>query len=517
MPAPEKKTGQDTLHIHRIWLFILFGLCIWAAFPLAQRLHASILLQFGTEHFKQKRYGLAFSYFQKASQISPDCELIIVKLGDTCLSLGKAEINPDAAGKWFSSARDFFASAFRVNPFSARAAFGAAYSAYLVAGSENAIFPEKQKNLGFSEEYIRKAVTLRPCSPHYQYTAAKIHQLRGNEKQMYIAVQNTAFSYPLFLREMKKEGFWSEEIAAAYEKGLKQAISVPFVRYEAMEALSYVLAEKKKWEQAGFWYEKSLEKIPPDTFRLFRLGMFRLRAGETEKAENNFLQAISLSENKEEYVKKIAYYYGENSDAFFRMYEKAEKRFGFSRPFTLRVMMFQFSNRHYDSILRFFAPRLEKNPHPEGFFLVSRIYFRKNEIRQAIFHVEQAIRLDPGRPSYYYHLAKMYMDTEEYQKAEKAISSAIALPKETNPSYYWLRYRIRKKTNNHIPAFTDLEMMISQKPDYPHYHYLAAMCLIDAEEYGKAFAFLEKAISLDPDNRTYQNRLIQVEEKIEAN
>lgn len=128
-----------------------------------------------------------------------------------------------------------------------------------------------------------------------------------------------------------------------------------------------------------------------------------------------------------------------------------------------------FYDENYDKAYLLIKQTMELNPNRDGgYWLRGRIRWKMGNDASALDDLAQAIKQDPKNEVIYSHIADIYIEGKQPQKAHDAYSQGIALfPKAT--SLYSQRAKLARKNHWYEKALADYEKLLQLKPNDPSY------------------------------------------------
>lgn len=344
-----------------------------------------------------------------------------------------------------------------------------------------------------------------------------------------------------------------------FTEGLKLSPDIP----EIVDAIAYNYFLLTDYEQAIEWYQKSVAAGKP-----FERSYQRM--GQSYEKLNKRKEAIAAYENEIEFYPDNAparVYLGEcyfSDDRLEAAKAQAETVIElkpiYPEPYYLlsKIYRKQGDQKSAEEMLKIFqekkkeetvyledqeAPLSDREKAVQSAILthvdIATVYQQRNRLEKAGYHLNRVLTIDPKNERARFELAKMYEERGELAKAAAITRELIAL----NPSDY--RYHlglgaIYAKQRQMNDAKSHLEIAIALAPDEPEAKRLlariqlvhfkqsqAAIQLLEdivnhnpkAEDYDllswayfsnqnidKSLDAMQRAIALDPTNKTYQER-----------
>ena len=173
-------------------------------------------------------------------------------------------------------------------------------------------FIHQNKNPYNALPYYEKVIRLSPNMPYYHHMFARYLYQKGKTKVLQKVITNLTRIYPDKYRSLSNELFWSKEIKIAAKEGVRQAIIENIDPYNSHGVMYSILVAERDWagaivqHQKHYSYLKSLFPERHDHFKnSFQLGILHMENRQLEKAERNFLKAITISKDPVKTLERI--------------------------------------------------------------------------------------------------------------------------------------------------------------------------------------------------------------------
>ncbi len=397
-------------------------------------------------------------------------------------------------------------------------------NAYWLARSEQGLekaypwFYPSSANPYSAEPFFQKAMALRPSGITVRYAYLNYLQSKGldfkiPESKIPELVQYMVQIYPPSYWTLKKEPFFAD-LLPDIEQGLNTALEKKILPQDALKALSNIYIGKNNFEKAIAWYKELLTLDPYEfsTSDYIHLGALYLKNQQDEDSLACFEKGYFLSENSNSAISRI-----------YRIF-KNEKHFGKFLGFIRLLQEKDAENPVLDmSIATCWIdmgyPELAKarllrinaaKPNAPAYYRLAQLAAKEKNWDQMEIFAQKAASLDQANQTYYTLLCQSLINQKKYTHAEEVAAQAIALAAKNNPYVFNNRAHIRWTLKKYGPAAEDWEKAFAIKPDRSDFPYRIALAHEQQGQFKKALTFAEKAIALDPDNKTYKklaNRL----------
>ena len=261
--------------------------------------------------------------------------------------------------------------------------------------------------------------------------------------------------------------------------------------------------------------------------KAFKTANQSYQAQDYKKAAESYEEAIAADpENKD--IQSAYFFLGNSYDQQYKPSKKGEAD---------NDALMQKAVENYTRA----AERLSASPKPEDKklgklsldYLVAAYGADKlNDPAKAEPVVQKMIQLDPGEPTNYFALAKIYEDAGAYEEAEKMLVAAKAA-KPNDPDVYMQLAGFYNRQGEFAKTMDALNARAAQEPNNPEAHYTIAtyywekayrdFTTPEADKVKfvqQGLQAVDKAIQLNPnyfEALTYKNLLLRVQANLEKN
>lgn len=147
---------------------------------------------------------------------------------------------------------------------------------------------------------------------------------------------------------------------------------------------------------------------------------------------------------------------------------------------------------------------------------LGKSFLQDNKVEEGIQYFLYAKVIDKKMPQIHYLLARAYEKQEKYILAESEFLEAIEQnPTDHSPRFEWGVYLFQKKDFSR--ALTQFTIATTIKPDYVWSYYYRSLCYQEIKNYKKAKEDIAQCLLLDPNNQTYKDKLIQINNQLVSN
>ena len=147
------------------------------------------------------------------------------------------------------------------------------------------------------------------------------------------------------------------------------------------------------------------------------------------------------------------------------------------------------------------------NPH--FYAHLATLLARKNDFQEALLHVDHAIRIDPHIFSFHTRRASLLESLGLIDEALLSAKRAVNLD-STKPWPHAILAQLLARTEDLSSALREIEAAIAASPRAAHFHHQRSVILQQAGQMAEAVQSARQALTLQPDNQSYQMRLRQL-------
>ncbi|MDH4121514.1 MAG: tetratricopeptide repeat protein [Deltaproteobacteria bacterium] len=236
--------------------------------------------------------------------------------------------------------------------------------------------------------------------------------------------------------------------------------------------------QMKKWEDAQTQFQWLQGRYPKNPQYAYGLGLASLGLKNPNKALQYFQQALALSRED---------------------FPQARQR---------RVETLMSLNRLDEAEKTLRTDLAKENPAPDGYFLLGRLYLRRNKPQDAEKAFQQAVRLDARNAGAWATLGEVYASLNRHEDALAAYQEATRLNPE-DPNSRLGEGQTLFHLKKHVEAEHIFKKLLDTNPAYaPAWEGLGKAFLAQGKA-GKAADALQHALELEPDNLDILRKLAQ--------
>lgn len=491
----------------RALILIIF---IFASYFLIMRLISQLYYQKAMSHVREGYYLPAAEDLEKAICFQPDYQLGWWKLGRAYGKL--ADLYPvDEAFPMAGKSKQACSKAAALNPLDERSAFCLALAEIRLEFLYAQLHPDRTDNPYHPLPYFRQAIRLRPNSISNHYTLARYLYQRKQTEELPEVVTTLTRIYPSIYNRLKKEDFWSPAVREAAKKGIKQAIEQRTDLRNAHGIFSSILVEENDWAGAISQLQKASvhQAFFNSSSHYSHLGRLFLENGQVEEAEKAFIEALYQSDNP---AKDLEGFLG----TFVKMgffeelpdfYEEVKNRFSVSGQMDVLLARSLFHGGMVDQARSILNEKNRKDPSAEAYYWLARIADQEKDMGAMETAIGQATLLDPRNSRYHLLFSQTLARMDKRVRAEKEAGLAIRYADKSSSRLFVHRANIRLREKNYLGAAQDLESAIALEPNSAGYYAKAAEAYEKGGKLSNAAAYYKKAVSLNPGNKGYQQKL----------
>ena len=493
-------------------LLLLFA--VVAFYYLSLQLISQIHYQRAKNSLQEGYYDLAASHLKKAYHYQPDDYHTLKQLGKVYHNLSQSIPRARQAFPFALKAKDHYLEASRLNPLNAEIAYGLAREEVRLEKLYKYLHPEEKDNPYHALPYFRNAILLRPNGILYHYALARYLNNPKNTDELLTVVRTLSRIYPPAYYYLKKEPFWSPRVKEAVKKGLEQAIEEGISKRETHKAMSSLLAGEKEWAGAISLYRKALryqafDNRPKDYIQLGRL---YLKNEEIKESEESFFKALDLSRSKEKDLERLyRLYKGEGyMEELYRFYQQVSRRFILSYRMDILLSRSLIDLKRYYKARQILIDLNQKEPTAEAYYWLARIAQIEKDWDAMELAIQKATVLEPKNSHYHLLFSQVLKQIKKLERAEKEAGLAIKHSAKPSPWLFNHRAWTRWAKRDYLGAARDWRLAIRLSPKKASFYAQIAEAYRMLGDWPLAISYYKKALSLDPENKLYNKRYIDL-------
>lgn len=147
------------------------------------------------------------------------------------------------------------------------------------------------------------------------------------------------------------------------------------------------------------------------------------------------------------------------------------------------------------------------------YFALSNARFHGNNLELSIKYCREALKEGVENPYFFRHMGFVFMKNGDLADAEQCCIKAISISPHYAEAYFVLSH-IHTRSNKIELAMQTVRRAISIDPLQPKYHVHISNLYFREKLYTEALSHLKEALKLQPNNRTFIERLAEIESKI---
>lgn len=499
-----------------ISLILLFSSASF--YLLSQKLIGELHIRRAEQEELSSRYGSATKQFQKAAVYLPNEYLINNSLGNIYQRMGSMASEPSERLTLFKRARGYFNKALEQNPLDARSAYGLARSEIRL---EQHYYLSGRKDMNTVKATalpaLEKAIELRPSSTIYHLTMARYLYLHNKNERLLFEVQILGRLQPASLSLLRREPFWSVAARYAFQLGVQEALAAETSPRQSLFALSDIMAEKQKWKEAisNRIEGMNVQKAVNSSGDYIRLGYLYIMAKQRDQAFENFFLALQHSRDIERDIISVMRTCSKAGDpqTLMDFYREAGKKYGISFKTDLSAARFLINLQDFENARTVLLNTNARQANGEAYYLLNRIAEKEQDWDEAEIFIQKAAMLDPQNSNYHLMFSRVLNRLKKYERAEKEAGLAIQHIDNVSAGLFHYRAWLRMKINNYEGALEDWLQAIHVDPEKASYVYQAGNVSEKMARIDEAVEYFQKAIDLEPGNKTYIKRLERIVKK----
>lgn len=490
---------------------LILILALLTSYQISLRLISEIYYHRGKTLFGEGYYGLAAHHLERASHYQPDNYLIQKQLGKVYFRLGELRPKAEDASILTQKSKNFYSTAFRLNPRDAEAAYGLAKGEARLEHLYHCLHPEKKDNPYQPLFYFNQAVRLRPNGILYHYAMARYLHRQGKSDELLAAVRTLTRIYPPAYHHLKLEDFWSPHVKEACMMGLQEALEEKISLRDAHMAISSIMGADKEWSVAISHYQEALsyKAFQNSAGNYIHLGLLYLRNGRLEEAETSFFQALDMSRSRDKDLERLYHLYKKEgySDKLYPFYQQVSRCFILSSRFDILMARSLIDLKRYNQAQRILTDLNQNEPTAEAYYWLARIAETEKDWDGMELAIQKATVLDSENSGYHLMFSQVLKRVNKLDRAEKEAGLAIKHKAAPSPWLFNHRAWIRWSKHDYHGAVKDWRSAITLKPDNAAFYARIAEAYGNLGEWPLAADYYEKALKLDSENKRYREKV----------
>lgn len=492
----------------RALILIVF---IFAFYLLIMRLTSQLYYQKAVNHVREGYYLPATEDLEKAIYFQPNYPVAWREIGSAYGSL--ADLYPvDEAFPMAEKSKQACSKAVTLSPLDGQSAFGLAMAEARLESLYPHFHLDDSDNPYHPLPYFQQAIRLRPNSISYHYTLARYFYRQRKNEALQKTVRKLTSIYPSIYGRLKKEAFWSPAILEEVKKGIMQAIEQGNEPGKAHSILAGILEREKDWDGAiSHLGEVMAYGIDPDRQKDYfnRLGHLFLENGQPQEAKEAFIEALNRSDAPAKDLEGIFKTYEKTgfTGELPGFHEAVKKRFSVSGEIDMLFARSLFHAGMVDQARSILNEKNHEEPSAEAYYWLARIADREKDTGAMENAIRQATVLGPRNSRYHLLFSQALVSMDKWVEAEKEAGLAIRYADKPSSRLFVHRANILLREKDYLGAAKDLESAIALEPGNAGYCVRAAEAYEKVGNLSNAEEYYKKAVSLNPENKGYQQKL----------
>jgi len=493
---------------------IILLLSALSAYVLVQRLRSQIYYLRAKNLMQEGYYGLASNVLENAAAYQTGDYKIRQLWGNAVNSL--ADLNPSAKGAYTLSEKTgaHYREALRLNPLEAQNAYGLAWQEDRLELLYTILNPGEKKNPHSALPYYVMASSLRPNGIQYHYALARYLHRKGRQDDLYRVTQKLARIYPPAYKYLKKEKFWSDAVKAACRQGLQEAVKEDILPAEAYLGLADMAIDEKDWPGAIDHLQQALELQPLKATdqALLRLGHLFLKNGAEKQAQISFGKSLSLSRNRVKFLERIYRVYKSEGvlNEFNEFYRAARQKFSLPVQTDILLARSLLELKQYNQARQVLEALNSNESTAAAYYWLARIADKQGDWHEMELTIQKATVLEPENNHYRQIFFNLLKKMKRYESAEKQLDLMVGYSEKPSARLFNEKAWLRWKQKDYEAAAQAWQSAILIDSDSAAYYARAAEAYVKLGDWSKAVEFYRKATGLDPENKQYKKRYLQI-------
>jgi len=469
---------------------------------------------------QEENYGPAVNLLEKAHVYGPKDAEILIQLGVVYSRIGDGKSAPRETFRFMEKAKQAYLEAALLNPLEVEIAYGLAKTEWRLKHLYQNLYPEDASNPYHPGPYFENTLRLRPNGIFYNYAFARYLYKNGTNDKFLEIIRTLAGIYPSAYNDLKRESFWSPSVKEAVKEGLLKAIEEKSSLRNAHRVLSSLLSDDEEWAEAIGHYRESLlysrhNNTPEDYIHLGRL---YLKNGQTEEAQKSFFDALDRSSAKEKDLEALYSIYKKEGhlDELYRFYQTVNRRYILSSRIQILLARSLMDMQQFDQARQILIDLNRQKPTAEAYYWLARVAEIEKDWDRMELAIQKATVLDPQNSGYWRMFIGLLKRLRRFETAEWAINQANKNSKSPSWALINERAQIRWAQKNYSGALDDWRQAIGLAPQVASLYAQAAEASIKLGAGIQALGYYEKAIALEPKNKGYAKRYLELKSKLTA-
>lgn len=254
------------------------------------------------------------------------------------------------------------------------------------------------------------------------------------------------------------DAYLRNDRAIEAEQLLKKALTIskdnPLILWKFID--TYARGRKKDEVNTTYELLASMSKdIPDGIIHKFNQHLENEDFDRAEDMLNRIEQLLPASETA--YTLRIRYYDKKRmQDKVIATVREARKKYPLSWTYTELVALFDFqATRKRDTMIGIYSKYLQSAYGEAPLLALAKAYLEDSKVKDWERTFAELLTLSPSSPGFHFQMASVYTQLEQYDKAEKAVNTALKFCPSCNS--YWSKlgeiYRSKKDVNSAISAY----------------------------------------------------------------
>jgi len=488
---------------------LLLFLYVLAMYFLARRLVGAVLMQKAYHDYLAERFQAAEHRLNSALNIRPEDYIVHLRLGNVYLELGKRETEAEQSFMVITKAKACFKASLKLNPLEIETVYGLATAEMHLEQLFEFLYPAAKNNPFQPLKYYDRTIQLWPNGMFCNYARARcLYRHKMNEK-LAGAVRNLGRIDPYVYAMMKKEEFWTPEMARVFMEGLQQASLNHYQKRKAHLAMAEMSADDENWAGAIQHYQAAftVESFKNNASQYCNLGLMHLKNENFQSAKDGFMTAMEMSGSIESILKRIYSYYNqeEQLDHFVDFYELAVNRFYLSSKMKILAAKALIESSRIERARALLQDIAHQRPAAEIWYQLAVLYKQINDLDNWELAIHKAVMLDPDNSHYHDMFSTVLLKQGKLDAAEREAGLAIQHRSTPSVRLFHIRATIRWKKKNYPGAAADWKAARELKPAGAVFDYHLGNVCARTGNIEKALQYYRNALALQPDNQRYMD------------
>ena len=267
---------------------------------------------------------------------------------------------------------------------------------------------------------------------------------------------------------------------------------------------------REDYEKAISAYRRAAELKPDSPQTWLNIGSIAIELDRIQEAQTAYEKLLALEPNRIPIRLRLAqvYFQQGNFERAVNHYQEVIKHDPHLAEPHYRLGLIALEEDQIDAAVNSLNAAVKLQPDMfEAHYYLGRIYLSQNQVDAAVDSLNTAVRLQPDMYEVHHYLGVIYSRQNHVGLSEQAYQRAIDLNPNFDPAYERLAHLYGTHNTQLQKALEFAERAVELRPDSARYLNTLSWLYYRNNDYAKAEGAIQKALTLQPKNRTYQEGL----------